>query len=83
MRIVAEKLSYNASASIKNQIKLSNYLKELNPKFSPGRHMLYSNLGFGLNKTEGIKKLIHQPDHYNFVSYKVEKYRNQYLIRTF
>lgn len=44
----AAALPYNVSASMKNQIKLSNYLKGLAPAFQPGSHMLYSNLGFGI-----------------------------------
>ena len=43
-----ENLSYNASASLKNQLKLRNYLKKFVPPFQPKSFMLYSNLGFGL-----------------------------------
>lgn len=44
----AEYISYNASASLENQTRLGNYLKESAPAFLPGSNMLYSNLGFGI-----------------------------------
>ena len=44
----AKKLSYNASSSFVNKLKLHYYLRKSVPQFSPSSQMLYSNFAYGI-----------------------------------